>query len=295
MIRDIGIDLLRAFLVVYEARNFSRAAERLGRTQSTISQQIKKLEDLLGYDVLKRSKRSVNLTTQGEILLPYAQKIIAMNDEVFGRISKPDISGTVKLGAPEAFSANHLPNILMQFAKSYPDVALEVECDLSHNLLEKFGQGYFDIALIKRDSKSKIHGNKVWHESLIWAGCEKKTFNKTMPLPLILSPHPCVYRAKVLDTLDKKKIKWKPVFTSSSMTGRIAAAKAGLGVTTIPKEMLAYTHGLISLDEKVGLPKLPSIEIDLITNENNKSDAAERLADHIVFALENNPSIHGDT
>lgn len=291
MIRNIDIDLLRAFLTIYEARSFSHAAERLGRTQSTISQQIKKLEDILGHSVFLRNNRSVNLTTEGEVLLPYARQMISMNDEVFGRISQPNISGTVRLGAPEAFATNHLPEVLAQFAKSHPTVALEVHCDLSHNLVEKFDKGDFDLILIKRDSKTKIYGNKVWRESLVWAGREKLKFHMDETVPLVLSPNPCVYRNKVLDALDKKKIKWKSVFTSASMAGRIAASKAGLGITVVPKEMLSQVHGLISLGDNSGLPVIPAIEIDLLQNEQMMTDAAKRLAEHIIFALENDPSI----
>ncbi len=291
MIRNIDIDLLRAFLTIYESGSFSQAAERLSRTQSTISQQIKKLEDMLGREVFLRTNRSVSLTTEGEVLLSYARKMISLNDEVFGRVSQPDISGSVKLGAPEAFAAQHLPEILIQFAKSHPSVGLEVHCDLSHHLIDDFEKGHFDLILIKRDSKTKIYGNKVWRETLVWAGQGKESFKMDDTIPLIVSPAPCVYRSKMIEVLDKKKIKWKPVFTSSSMTSRIAAAKAGLGVTIIPKEMLSEIRGLSALNESSGLPTVPAIEIDLIMNEEKGSDAAKRMYEHIVFALENNPSV----
>lgn len=291
MLRNIDIDLLRSFITVYESGNFSHAAERLGRTQSTISQQIKKLEDILGKPVFVRNTRSLNITTEGEVLLPYARQIISLNDEAFGRISKADISGVVRLGAPEAFATNHLPDVLVQFAKSHPSVALEVECGMSHNLLEDFEKGDFDIILIKRDNKSKIYGNKVWREELIWVGQQKRSFAIESTLPLILSPSPCIYRAKMIESLNKKRLKWNTVFTSGSMNGRIAAARSGLGITAIPKEMLSHVHGLISLEHNCGLPTLTPIEIDLIQNKQKMSDAAQRLAEHIVFALENDPSL----
>lgn len=291
MIRNIDIDLLRAFLMIYEARSFSHAAERLGRTQSTISQQIKKLEDILGHALFLRSNRSVNLTTEGEVLLPYARQMVGMNDEVFGRISQPNIQGTVRLGAPEAFAANHLMEPILQFSKSHPSVGLEVRCDLSDHLMGDFERGDFDIVLIKRDSKTKIFGNKVWREQLIWAGQEKRNFKMDEIVPLVLSPTPCVYRSKMIDALDRKKIKWAPVFTSSSITSRIAAAKSGLGVTVIPKELLSDAHGLQCLDEGCGLPNIRPIEIDLIQKKQGISDAGKRLAEHIIFALENNPSL----
>lgn len=295
MLRNIDIDLLRSFITVYESGNFSHAAERLGRTQSTISQQIKKLEDILGKPVFTRNTRSLSITTEGEVLLPYARQIISLNDEVFGRISKADISGVVKLGAPEAFTTNHLPEVLVKFAKSHPSVALEVECGLSHDLYEDFEKGNYDLILIKRDNKSKIYGNKVWREELIWVGQEKKSYKRDSIIPLILSPSPCVYRTKMIDALEKKRMKWNTIFTSGSINGRIAAARSGLGVTAIPKEILPQVHGLISLEHNCGLPTLAPIEIDLIQNKQKMSDAAQRLAEHIVFALENDPSLSPGT
>ncbi|MFP4098664.1 MAG: LysR family transcriptional regulator [Alphaproteobacteria bacterium] len=291
MIRNIDTSLLRAFLAIYEAGSFSHAAERLGRTQSTVSQQIKKLEDILGKEVFLRSNRAVSLTTEGEILLSYARTMVAMNDEVLGRISKPDISGAVKLGAPDAFAAHHLSNILVQFKKSHPSVGLTVRCDVSRYLIEDFQRGHLDIILIKRDKKVKIYGNKVWYESLVWVGQGQERFNIGDTVPLIISPSPCVYRGKMIDALDKKKFNWHAVFTSSNMTSRIAAAQAGLGVTVIPKGMLSNIGGLFSLGAHSGLPALSNIEIDLVLNEERCSDAALRLAKHIVFALESNPAL----
>ena len=291
MMRNIDIDLLRSFVMVYESGSFSFAADKLGRTQSTISQQIKKLEDILGKNVFIRNNRSVNLTPEGEVLLSYARQMISINDEVIGRISQPDISGTVRLGAPEAFATNYLPEVLMLFSKSHPSVALDVQCDLSHHLLAQFEKGEFDLILIKKDDKTKTYGNKVWRETLVWVGLEKKCFKMGDDVPLILSPIPCVYRNKVVQALEKKNIKWHSVFTSASMAGRIAAAKAGLGFTAIPKEMLSHVHGLSALGDACGLPPLSPVEIDLLLNKETKNDAAKRLADHIIFALEDNPSM----
>lgn len=291
MIRNIDTDILRSFVTIYESGSFSHAADRLGRTQSTISQQIKKLEDILEKTVFLRNNRSVSLTTEGEILLPYARKMIAMNDEMLGRIAMPDIQGSIRLGAPEAFTANHLTDVLVKFSQSHPSVALEIYCDLSSHLLDDFTKGDFDIILVKRDTKSKIYGNKVWREQLLWVGQEKKSYNMGDTIPLILSPTPCAYRQKMMHALDKKNIMWSTIFTSSSMSTRIAAARAGLGITVIPKELLSCFHGLQSLQEGCGLPPVSDIEIDLIQKKDGLSDAAERLADHIIFALENNPSL----
>lgn len=289
--RNIDTDLLRAFLMIYETGSFSFAADKLGRTQSTISQQIKKLESLLGKDVFSRQRRSVELTPVGEMLLAYARKIVDLNDEIIGRISKSNVSGLVRLGAPEAFASNHLPNVLMQFSKAYPSVALEVNCELSHSLLEGYHKGIFDLVLFKRSSKHRGAGHRVWHESLIWVCSEKRKFLDNASVPLILSPYQCVYREKMINALEKKKMSWHGVFTSGSMNGRIAAAKAGMGVTAVPKELLSLNKGLIALSEDSGLPRLNAIEIAMMYDKQSTGDAATRLAEHIIFALENDPSL----
>lgn len=292
MIRNIDIDLLRAFVTVYECGGFSHAADRLARTQSTVSHQIKKLESILGKELFHRSTRSIEMTTEGEVLLTYAKKMISLNDEAFGRITDADISGVVRLGATEAFAANHLADVLFQFSKTHPSVRLEVDCDLSHNLIERYEKGNYDLILIKRDTKTKIHGNKVWKEALIWVSNQRFELESDRVVPLVLSPAPCVYRGKMLHALEKRKINWSSVFTSTSMHGRIAAARSGLGITAIPKEMLSKTSNLISLEHaKSGLPPLPSIEIDLLQNKETMSDAALRLAEHIIFALEHEPTL----
>lgn len=291
MIRNIDLDLLRSFVTIYESGNFSHAAERLGRTQSTVSQQIKKLESILGHEVFQRSTRTLSVTSEGEVLLPYARQMIALNDEVFVRITQADISGKVRLGAPEAFATHHLPEILVKFAQTHPSVAIEVECGLSQNLQEDFEKGNYDIILIKRDSKTKIFGNKVWNENLIWVGQQQYTFTKKDVIPLILSPYPCIYRSKMIESLERKNMKWKAVFSSGSMNGRIAAAQAGLGICAIPKEMLTKTRNLFAQRNTSGLPEISPIEIDLIENSQSMSDAAHRLAEHIIFALESNTNL----
>ena len=174
--------------------------------------------------------------------------------------------------------------MLAQFLKSYPTVGLEVQCELSDKLLEGFERGQFDIALFKRTAKTKTYGTRIWHESLIWVASDKEIAHRNGSIPLILSPFPCVYRAKITDTLEARGLKWHGVLTSHSMTGRIAAARAGLGVTAIPREMLS--PGLYVLDEGDSLPPLDNIEIAMLRDEENTSEAVRILAEHILLNLE---------
>lgn len=286
MVRNIDIDLLRTFITIHETHSFSKSAEKLGRTQSTLSQQIKKLESLLGCEVFKRSTRTLKTTYFGESLLPYAKKMVSLNDEAIGRITNKNISGIVRLGAPEAFTTNHLPEVLFNFSQSHPSIALEVECELSHNLLESFKKEDLDIVIIKRDGKSKIYGNKVWKETLQWTGQTHHTFSKDDTVPLIVSPAPCVYRKKMLNALERKNIKWSIVFTSSSIYGRVAAASAGLGITAIPEDTIPLYDNVKKLGKESGLPAIEQIDIDLIENNLTKTEASSCLAEYIIAALD---------
>lgn len=287
MNRNIDIDLLRAFVTIYETGTFSHAAERLGRTQSTISQQIKKLEEILEREVFDRSGRKVSLSTHGEVLLLYARQMLRLNDEIVARVVNPDIEGTVRFGTPEAFAATHLPEVVARFAKSYPSVALEVNCDLTQNLLEGYKRGDYDIILIKRDATTRRRGRRVWHESLVWVAANRTLAQTDGPLPLVLSPHPCIYRQKALAALEKAGRDWRAVYTSHSLAGRIAAVKAGLGVAVMPKDVVP--RGLFIIEESRILPKLEEIEIALLKKDRASEPAVERLAEHITFCLESDP------
>jgi DNA-binding transcriptional LysR family regulator len=123
-------DLLRAFVIIADTRSFTRAAERLLRTQPAISLQMKRLEEAVGRSLLKRNPRLVRLTPAGEVLLDYARRILALNDDLLARVKEPDLVGTVRLGTPEDFATMHLSGVLARFSHTYPGVALEVTCDL---------------------------------------------------------------------------------------------------------------------------------------------------------------------
>ena len=131
-------DLLRAFVIIADTRSFTRAAERLLRTQPAISLQMKRLEEAVGRSLLKRNPRLVRLTPAGEVLLDYARRILALNDDLLARVKEPDLVGTVRLGTPEDFATMHMSGVLARFSQAYPGVALEVTCDLTLNLIERF-------------------------------------------------------------------------------------------------------------------------------------------------------------
>ncbi len=283
MQQNLDVDLLRTFATIAETGNFTRAGERLRRNQSTISLQMKRLEGAVGATLMDRNPRQVRITAEGELLLDYAKRILALNDELVSRVSEPQLRGVVRLGTPEDFATTHLPQVLSRFAQSHPAVALEVTCDLTLNLIERFRAGEYDLALIKREPIGGLGGTRVWREPLVWAASDRSHIDAGAPLPLVVSPHPCVYRKRGMEALDRAGRPWRIAYTCGSLAGAQAAVKAGLGVTVLPKNMVL--KDLLVIDCGDGLPDLHDTEIALLV-ASPLSAPAERLREHIVRSLE---------
>ena len=278
---NLDLDLVRTFATIATLGNFTRAASRLGRQQSTISLQVQRLEEMLGQKLLQRTPRSVALTSDGEAFLGSARRLLDLNDEIIARATEPDMRGTVRLGAPEDFATRHLPEVLSRFAHAYPTVALEVTCDLTLNLLDRFRAGAFDLALVKRERSIDVTGTRVWREPLVWAAGDREFWLESGPLPLVVSPPPCVYRQRATDALDRAHRKWRIAYTCGSLAGSLAAVKAGLGMTVLPKGMV--TPDLRMIDGKP-LPDLKDTEIALLQAES-LSMPARRLKEHVIRSL----------
>ena len=275
---------LKSFVSIAETGTFSNAADTVGRTQSALSLQIKKLEDGLGCQLFDRTARRVKLTDQGEIFLGYAKRIIQLQWEAYSRLKEPDVEGEIRLGTPEDFATHYLPDVLSTFRQHHPRVQLNVSCDLTLNLIDGFRRGEYDVILVKRDPKATRGGTKVWREPLVWAAVDHHKLEE--PLSLVLSPQPCIYRARALAALDKAKKPWRISYTSPSLAGTIAAVKAGLGITVLPANMLP--SGIHPIRKEIKLPELADAEIALMKRDD-LSKASEMLVEHIMQSLESIP------
>ena len=278
------LDLLRTFITIVDYGGFTRAAERLGRTQSTISLQIKRLEDGLGKRVFQRDGRGLDLTSDGEILLAYARRLLSMANEACALLMEPEVGGVVRLGTPEDFATAHLSDVLWRFSRAHPQVALEVRCDFTVNLLDGFSRGEYDLVLCKREPQGPANGIKVWREPLVWVASERLLLEPGAPVPLVLAPHPDIYRKRALDALDGCGRPWRVVYTSPSLAGIQAAVSAGLGITVLPKDRLAA--GFHVVDAEHDLPDLADMEVALYRLPGTPPKAVELLADHIIRSLE---------
>ena len=230
---NLDIDLLRSFAAVADTGSFTAAAELVARTQSAVSVQVKRLEEIVGRRVFERTSRSLALTPAGETLLGYARRILELNDESVRRVAEPPVAGEIRLGITEYFVPNQLPAILARFAAAYPGVQIEVRMGLSRELRDELARGKFDAVIVRLGPRER--GQAIWSEPQVWVAPEGFEPARHTVLPLALLPAPCVLRGHAIESLKRLKRPAKVAFTGSSMVSVQAAVSAGLGVSILPR------------------------------------------------------------
>ena len=275
---NLDMDLARTFVAIAEAGNFSRAAERVHRSASAISLQVKKLEELVGRELFRRDARSVELTPDGEVFLGYARRLLKLNDEAFTRFLVPSCEGTVRLGVPNDSGVIAIPDMLKRFAATHPKVEVSVWLDRTVELQRKCLSGDLDIAVLASDA-AKDGPDVVHTEPLVWIGARGGLAAETRPLPLALADHGCAWRATALAALDKAGIDYRVAYTSEFCQGQIAAVAADLAIAPLPLSVVS--DNLVRLGEDRGLPSLGAYRMTLARREG-AGPVAEALAEQVV-------------
>jgi DNA-binding transcriptional LysR family regulator len=275
----LDLDLLRSFVSVVDAGGFTRAGERVHRTQSTVSQQIRRLEETLGYPLLHRNGKQVALTEQGERLLSYARRILALEQEAREVVTKPGSEGILRLGIPEDFAAHRLTELLSDFARSRPGLRLDVRSGLSVQSRRALERGELDLAMFKRNA-GESGGIAAWPERLQWVTSRNHPvdFNRD-PLPLIMSEQGCLYRNRMIHAMETAGRAWHMAYTSPSVLGIQAAVSAGLGVSILPDVAILPEHRVLTKTD--GFPPITNTEVALVAAPD-ASPATRRLAEMLV-------------
>lgn len=278
----IDPDLLRAFVLVAEGGSVTRAAERVGRTQSAVSMQMKRLEETLGRPLLARTPRGLAPTPHGVWLLERARTLLAVNDEIFTGFRAPPLIGHVRLGAPDDYALRWLPRILARFAETYPAVEVEVVCQNSEWLGRRLAEGEVDLTLLTEGNTPRgIAAEEVWRGPLLWVGSAAHPVARAEPLHVALSHPGCTWREAALTALAKAGRAVRVSYTSQTQTGCFAVALAGLAVTVSTPAILP--EGLVWMGEADGLPPLPDTRLFLARGPAAEgSPAAEALRTRIV-------------
>jgi len=280
--QDLDIEGLRAFATVAETGGFTAAGELLGRTQSAMSVKIKKLEEMLGHRVFARTSRSLSLTPEGEILLVYARRLIDLNDETIQRLSGSETTGSIHLGVAEYVVPEHLPEVLSRFSKVYPQVYVEVKVGTNAALVKSLEKGDLDLVIAKRD-ESETRGRVIRRERLVWACARDMNLDLGAYIPLCALPAPCVFRSRAMDGLKQMGRAWRVVYTSDSVSGVVAAIRAGLGIAVIAESSLVPE--LRVLTSKDGFPSLPDVELTVFGENHQKKALKAALVGFIEESL----------
>ncbi|ANN75810.1 LysR substrate-binding domain-containing protein [Bordetella flabilis] len=266
------LDLLRSFVSVVDAGGFTRAGERVHRTQSTVSQQIRKLEERLGCILFRREGRGAVPTEEGERLLGYARRMLALADELQDSIGKADPVEIVRLGLPDDFAVGALTEIIGAFARARPRVRLSVRCDLSTPLGRAMGDGELDVVLLKREPGAGPC-LAAWPERLRWVGTPQAVPDAGQPVNLVTRPAHCLYRDRAIHALERAGRRWRIVYESPNLPGIQAALRGGLGVALLDERGLEDQVGII--DE--AFPPVAPTELALILRPG-APEAARDLA-----------------
>ncbi|MFV3128130.1 LysR substrate-binding domain-containing protein [Niveispirillum sp. KHB5.9] len=277
---DLDIDALRAFVAIVDHDGFTAAAERLHRTQSAISMKIKRLETMLGRTLFDRAGRAMSLTAEGELLLSYARRMLALNDEMVARLMAPEAEGLVRFGVAEYFAPEQLPLLLARFRRAHPRVRLEVSVGMGSDLVQEIAEGRLDVVIAKRNETGP-QGRFLWREPVVWvASPDWRPEAGDGPLPLCLMPDPCIYRTRAVAAMDRTGQGWRTTYASGSFMAVRAAALAGLGVTCLGAG--ALVPGLRVLGPAEGFPALEPVETAVFGEERAKGGPIQPLIDFLV-------------
>lgn len=274
---NFDLDVLRTFVAGVELGSFARAADRLGRSTSAVSAQLKKLEEQAGTPVLRREGRGMALTESGETLLAYARRLLELNDEAASALRGATLEGRVRLGMQEDFGETLLPSVLGRFSRAHPKVRIEVRTARNQQLLDGMRSGELDLALAWDTGERTPHMQRVGAVPQCWIGAAGAVPPAIAePLPLVMLEAPCLLRSAATTALDRAGIAWRVTFTSAGLSGIWAAVAAGLGVGL--RTPIGLPASVERLDAAAcGLPEMAPLGLCLHSAEAEPDPVIARL------------------
>jgi len=271
----LDLTSLRTLVAAVDLDGFGKAAESLHLSPSTVSLQLRALEERLGKSLFRKIGRRQELTEVGEQLVSFARRMLELNDQAILAVRGAGLYGKVRLGVPQDFADSWLPQTLALFTSAHPKVQLEVFVEQSGRLLELLRNGGLDLALTFGDdgglSSQLITTLSVhWYAYATW---QPPTLD---PLPLLLLEQPCMFRQRAIDALDRSGLSWRVALSGGSVSAIWAAAKAGLGL--VARTSIHVPDGVACLDGTFGLPDLTAVSLRLVRSALRGDAAIEHLA-----------------
>jgi DNA-binding transcriptional LysR family regulator len=272
--------LLRSLVAVIDTGSFTRAAESTHLTQSTISQQIRKLESQLGCELLVRKKRYTTATVEGERIVTYARRILAMMEDAIEQTVLSAEQRPIRLGVPEDFATHELMPTLNRFAKTFPDVRLEVKSGMCSDIWSQFENSDLDLALVKHRLGS-AQGVESWPEPLCWIDGKQSDSLLQSTIPLVGLPSTGLYRSEMAHAFDLLGKNWRMAYITTSLLGVSCAVEAGMGISLLPERLVSQAHRVLGDHE--GLPQVAPLELILHIGQQ-QSNQTKILAEYLTEA-----------
>lgn len=281
MSEPLDLTLLKSFVAVVDCGNIQFAADRVGRSQSAVSMQIKRLEEMVGRPLFLKEGRSLRLNPAGEELLLHARRLLRLSNEALASLRGGEAVGAVRLGMPEDYATWLLAPAISRFGQEYPLVEVELTFDKSPKLLALMEKGKLDLALVTREPGQSF--SVFRRERFVWAASlEHKAWLRD-PLPVALFDSGDIARRITLEALRDADIPFRVVSSTQSLLGMVALAQAGMAVVGMVESCL--TAGLVPLGEAEGLPPLPVLELSLVTGLGETTAITARLSEYLAREL----------
>ena len=279
---NLQIDWLKCFVAVVDAGSLSGAAHEVNRSQSAVSMQMKKLETALGRQLLNRGPRHLQLTADGQLLLGYARRLLALHAETQAAFHGEELTGRIRLGVAEDYAAMYLTPVLKRFSPRYSGVEIELTCEQSSALIPRVHSGELDLALVSRDSPQS--GTFLFREPMVWVGSPQFELWRRDPLPIAVYESASLARRYAVNSLSQKGREFKVVYNSSSLAGQVAAVEGGLAIAAITQ--CTVQASLQVLGSEHGLGRIEPMEVSILRSRASRgSEAVDSLHAFIISSL----------
>ncbi|WP_337266184.1 LysR substrate-binding domain-containing protein [Oryzifoliimicrobium ureilyticus] len=284
MTAPLDIDQLHTFIAIVDSGSFTKAADRVFKTQSAVSMQMRRLEERIGKQLFIKDGRGNRLSTEGEKLLNYARRIIRLNNEAIAAFDDNRLEGSLRIGTPDDYAERFMPEIIGRFAKTHPNVELFISCEPSVDLAERIQRGELDIALVTHNPRERV-SEVVRTEPLCWVSSANHPLPDDAPVPLAVGRRDCVWRQQAAAALNAVGREHQILFTSWSCTVIAAAVLSGLAVSVMPES--ALRPGMKVLSQADGFPPLPPVQIGIMKRPGVSLSLMNAITAHIAACLDN--------
>jgi len=280
----LDIEQLKTLVAIAETGNFTKAAEEVSKTQSAVSMQMKRLEEVVGRPLFLKDGRQSRLTEVGRELVDYGRRILQLNAEAMSHFQGPQIGGTVRLGTPDDYAERILPQVLTRFARTHPRVEVTVTCEATPLLLESLSGHEIDLAIVTR-TKTMPNARVFRRERVLWVASNNSNVWQEKVVPLAMGKRECEWRQASCAALDAVNRPFRMAYSSWDFSALCAVVLAGLAVGILPESGLKPEMRVLTPEE--GFPELPPCDVAVVHATGQLTPAARALEEQIVSALDN--------